>query len=189
MQKIILKSSGDSKDPVCTHVCALANTGGGLLVINSDVSEMDPQSPNKLVSATGADVRIVKHKDKPGIDIVVNSSDFPLQYHGRYYSIFGGRVFDSTAQVEAELREKEENSLWLEKPCQGISVDDLDWHAIEAFRLYASESDDDSFQDLSDIEVLDQLDLLSDGTPTLAAVLLFHSRPESIITNSDTYIS
>ena len=194
MERISLKWTADWQDNIMRNICALANTEGGSIVLTlaggcPDYPDVLYQTIQDLIEENGYGARLTRDSRRTWISIAVKKAENPVKFKDKYYSMFGGRVFDSTAQMEKEIRKEQEKSYWLDTPAEGIHIDDLDWTAIEKFRTLARNNGDDSYSELSDAEVLDNLGLLDEGTPTAAAVLLFHPDPDSVITNSDTRIS
>ena len=63
---------------------------------------------------------------------------------------------------------------------EGVTVEDLDKESFDIFRREAVRSKRMTKDDLnvSNVELLDSLDLLKDGKLTRAAVLLFHRTPQ-----------
>ena len=182
MERLRMTWDGEGTEGMLDLVSALANTAGGILVVEG----YPPSRADELsgpLSFMGDRVRV--SPDGGGVSLIVSRSDYPVRRHGHYLSIFGGRVFDATVQIESDLRRRAEKVYWLDRPYPEVRIDDLDWHAIEYFRELAG---DDS-QDPSDAGLLDSMGLLDEGTPTGTAVLLFHPCPESVLTGSFTRMS
>lgn len=104
----------------------------------------------------------------------------PISYRGVYYYRSGAtkQEFRGTALHQFLLKKMGLN--WEDIPCDGITLDDIDDGAIEYFWGHAIGDGrmEPESRKSSKEEVLSNLGLIKDGTPTNGAVLLFGKYPQ-----------
>ena len=184
------------RDEYLKWVCGFANAGGGKIYIGIDdagkvvgvknIKKLMEDIPNKIQSGLGiiADVNRLEKDGQEYIEIKIEPSSYPVNYHGEYHYRSGTtkQLLQGAALTEF-IREKT-GFLWDAVPVDNIGVDDLDCESIDIFKREAVRkkrmAKDDL--DMSNEELMDHLDLLEDGRLKRAAVMLFYRKPGRIIT-------
>ncbi|MCM1531572.1 MAG: putative DNA binding domain-containing protein [Bacteroides sp.] len=186
------------KDEYLKWVCGFANAHGGKIYIGIDddlsVVGLDkPQQalediPNKIVSLLGivAEVNLVAMEGKDVLEIIVEPSNIPISYKGSYYYRSGSTKQELKGLVLHQFLLKKTGLNWEDLPCRGASMTDIDNDAVAYFlkkAVKAQRMQPESI-DSSISEVLENLGLLSDGTPSNAAILLFGKNPQRFMATS-----
>ena len=177
-------------------VCGFANAQGGTIYIGIDdagkvvglkgIKKLMDDIPNQIQSGLGI-IADVNRRTQDGLDYIeikVNPSTYPVNYHGEYHYRSGSTKQQLQGAALTEFIREKTGYLWDAVPVDNISVNDLDPNSIAIFRREAvrkkrMEKED---LDISDEELLDHLDLLADGKLKRAAVMLFYRKPGRIIT-------
>ncbi|MCM1026633.1 MAG: putative DNA binding domain-containing protein [Roseburia sp.] len=177
-------------------VCGFANAQGGTIYIGiddagkvvglKDTRKLMDDIPNQIQSGLGI-IADVNKRTKDGLDYIeikVNPSTYPVNYHGEYHYRSGSTKQQLQGAALTEFIRQKTGYLWDAVPVDNIGVDDLDRNSLDIFRREAvrkkrMEKED---LDISDVELLDHLDLLVDGKLKRAAVMLFYQKPGRIIT-------
>lgn len=181
-------------DRYLKQVCGFANSEGGILKIGVDddgsiIGVKDPKSDMKKITDTIAN----KLSIYPSVDvdessnvitITVQRSSVPVDLDGQYYIRTGNTTQKATGRVYDLMISQRLNISWSDMPLEGVDITCLDRGAIDYFRKKALRKKIISQDSLNipDSELLVKLHLMTpDGTPTRAAILLFHPNPEDII--------
>lgn len=177
-------------------VCGFANAQGGTIYIGIDdagkvvgvkeIKKLMDDIPNQIQSGLGI-IADVNRQTKDGLDYIeikVNPSIYPVNYHGEYHYRSGSTKQQLQGAALTEFIREKTGYLWDAIPVDNISVNDLDRNSIDIFRREAIRKKRMEKEDLeiSDEELLDHLDLLADGKLKRAAVMLFYRKPGRIIT-------
>ncbi|MCM1117999.1 MAG: putative DNA binding domain-containing protein [bacterium] len=186
------------RDEYLKWVCGFANAQGGMIYIGIDdagkivgvknIKKLMEDIPNKIQSGLGiiADVNKLTENGLDYIEIKVEPSSYPINYHGEYHYRSGAtkQQFQGAALTEF-IREKT-GFLWDAVPIDNIDVEDLDRDSIDIFKREAVRKKRMTKDDLDipNDELMDHLDLLVDGKLKRAAVMLFYRKPGRIITGS-----
>ena len=131
-QNVEYKASWDDK--CIAWICGYANAKGGTMYIGIDDKTKQPiglnnpkklmeDIPNKIRNATGivADVALLRIQGKDVISVTVESSEYPICYHGKFYY--------RTGSVNMELTGIALTRFVLEKAKKG-------WDEVETFGGY-----------------------------------------------------
>lgn len=186
------------RDEYLKWVCGFANAQGGTIYIGIDdagnvigvknIKKLLEDIPNKIQSGLGI-ITDVNKRTKDGLDYIevkVEPSSYPVNYHGEYHYRSGAtkQQFQGAALTEF-IREKT-GFLWDAVPVDNIDVEDLDRESIEVFKREAVRKKRMTKEDLDipNAELMDHLDLLINGKLKRAAVMLFYRKPGRIITGS-----
>ena len=177
-------------------ICGFANAQGGTIYIGVDdagkvvgvkeIKKLMDDIPNQIQSGLGI-IADVNRQTKDGLDYIeikVNPSTYPVNYHGEYHYRSGSTKQQLQGAALTEFIREKTGYLWDAVPVDNISVNDLDRGSIDIFRREAVRKKRMEKEDL-DIpaeELLDHLDLLVDGKLKRAAVMLFYRKPGRIIT-------
>ena len=184
------------RDEYLKWVCGFANAQGGTIYIGIDdagnvvgvqnVKKLLEDIPNKIQTVLGI-VSDVNKKTKDGKDYVeirVEPSSYPVNYHGEYRS--GATKQQLKGFALTEFIRNKTGFLWDAVPVDNIGIEDLDQDSIEIFKREALRKQRMEKEDLDipNDELMDHLDLLVDGKLKRAAVMLFYRKPGRIITGS-----
>lgn len=177
-------------------VCGFANAQGGTIYIGIDddgkvvgvkeIKKLMEDIPNQIQSGLGI-IADVNRRTKDGLDYIeikVNSSTYPVNYHGEYHYRSGSTKQQIQGAALTEFIREKTGYLWDAIPVDNISVNDLDRSSFDIFRREAVRKRRMEKEDLniSDEELLDHLDLQVGGKLKRAAVMLFYRKPGRIIT-------
>lgn len=191
---------GDHKDPkerrhcILGYVVALANEKGGRLVFG-----MNDDSPHEVVGTSfeqgnlGAledaiyermQIRVnITEEFEPSKDapdrkrvIIFNVPSRPIGKMLKYEGVPLMRTGESLREMsDAEIFKilSEQEPDFSAKPCEGLTLDDLDPEAIKVMKLkYAEKNENPGFEGIPDKQALRDLDLLVDGKLNYAALVL-----------------
>ena len=193
-------NGGSHKDPkerrhcILGYVVALANENGGRLVFG-----MRDDSPHDVVGTTfeegnlGAledaiyeklQIRVrINEEFEPSKDaqgrkrvIIFNVPPRPIGKMLKFEGVPLMRTGESLREMsDAEMFKilSEQEPDFSAKPCEGLTLDDLEPEAIRVMKLkYAEKNDNPGFESVSDRQALSDLELLVDGKLNYAALVL-----------------
>ena len=186
------------RDEYLKWVCGFANAQGGRIFIGlkddgqvvgvTNSKKLMEDIPNKIRDTMGilTDVNLLQKDGKEYIEIKVNPSTYPINYQGEYHIRSGSTKQQLRGPALTAFLMEKTGSKWDAVPVEGIAVDDLDRESFEIFRREAVRNGRMTKEDLniSNLELLDHLDLLTDGKLKRAAVMLFHRKPGRIAAGS-----
>ena len=191
---------GAHKDPkerrhcILGYVAALANEKGGKLVFG-----MKDHRPHEVVGSTFAQENLGALEDaiyeKMQIRVPITeefepSKDVPNRKRVIIFNVpsrpigkmlkFEGVPLMRTGESLREMSDAEMYKILSEqepdfsaKPCEGLTMDDLDTEAIKVMKQrYAEKNDNAGFEGIPDEQALKDLDLLVDGKLNYAALVL-----------------
>lgn len=180
------------RDTVAQYCCALANVGGGLLVLgisderprtivgtNAYQEEALQEIKRFLISELGIRVDVEEYLDPAGRVLVFRAASrpkgVPIRYKGKYWIRYGQSLTHMTEDhlLDVFLETGQDFSA---NPCPKATLDDLDPVAIEAFRSrWIQKSGNQELKNLSPMQLLENADLLNDGQLTYASLILMGS--------------
>lgn len=183
------------RDEYLKWVCGFANAQGGAIYIGirddgtvagvANGKQLLEDIPNKIKDTMGiiADVNLLKEDGREYIEIKVNPSSYPVSYKGEYHYRSGSTKQQLRGAALTEFLVSKTGYRWDAVPVDSIGVDDLDKDSIDIFRREAIKNGRMSRKDLSisNEDLMDHLDLMTDGKLKRAAVLLFSKKPGRII--------
>ena len=183
------------RDEYLKWVCGFANAQGGRIYIGvcddgevvgiANSKKLIEDIPNKIQDTMGiiVDVNLLKKDDLDYIEIIVNSSTYPVNYRGEYHYRSGSTKQQLRGAALTEFLMEKTGQHWDAVPVDDISADDLDNDSFDIFRREAIRNGRISKSDLkmSNAELLDHLDLLVNGKLKRAAVMLFYKKTGRII--------
>jgi len=144
--------------------------------------------PNKIKDTVGilADVNLLGEGEEQHIEIIIRPSPFPVNYGGEYFRRSGSTNQQLTGQTLNYFVSDKLGIKWDGAPVQTVDVKDFNNDAFLIFREKALSSKRMSKEDLkvSNEELLEKLELLENGVPKRAAVLLFHQTPEKWVSGA-----
>ena len=186
------------RDEYLKWICGFANAQGGVLYIGkrddgsvcgvADSKKLMEDIPNKVRDVLGliVDVDLMNENGLDVIKITVEENPYPVNYKGEYHYRTGStkQLLQGSALTNFLLRKTGKN--WDSVPFENISIDDLDKESFDIFYREAIRSGRMSKDDLrlSNLELLEKLNLLDGTMLKRAAVLLFHRNPEKWITGA-----
>ena len=184
------------RDEYLKWVCGFANAQGGHIYIGvkddgtvigvPNSKKLLEDLPNKIRDTVGilVNVNLLLETDKEYIDIQVNPSSYPVNYHGEYYLRSGGTNQQLRGSMLTQFLMEKTGYHWDAVPVDSIGVDDLDNESLKIFRRESLKRHRMSEADLnvSNEELLERLDLMTDKKLKRAAVMLFYENPGKIIT-------
>ena len=178
-------------DKLAKYCCAIANSGGGKLVLGvtdrrprsvvgtqafSQLEEARRSLTERIPLMITVREEAVDGKRVLVFNIPARPVGMPLQYRGIYWS----RVADSLVPMSPnELRQVFGEAAYdfSAEVCPGATVDSLDVVCIETFRKrWQRKSRNSRIRSLSRSQLLRDADLLSDAGLTYAALILFGKR-------------
>lgn len=180
------------KDEILKWICGFANAQGGTIYIGksddgqvyglNNSKKLMEDIPNKIRDILGIIVDVNMHTEdgKEYIEIIVNSSSYPISYYGEYHYRAGSTKQLLKGQALNEFLLKKSGMTWDSMPISGVSVADLRNDSFDIFREQAVRSKRMTEEDInvSNEQLLDNLGLIEDGMLRRAAILLFHHNPE-----------
>ena len=184
------------RDEYLKWVCGFANAQGGTIYIGiddagnvvgvKDVKKLMEDIPNKIQSGLGIVADVNKHtKDgKDFLEIKVDSSSYPISYHGEFHYRSGATKQQLTGIALSEFITRKTGIHWEDTTVDDITVDDLDDESFKIFRREALRRKRMTEEELEvpNEELLYKLRLMRDGKLKRSAVLLFYHDP-SVIQN------
>jgi ATP-dependent DNA helicase RecG len=182
---------------VLGYVVALANEGGGKLILGVK------ENKNGLNIITGSkawegqegklkedifrdkQIRVETEVLHEGINrvLVIHIPKRPVGKTLKFEDVPLMRVGEDLLPMSDEqlfkiLQEQEPD--FSAKPCSGLTIDDIDEHAIEILKdKYSKKQNNPSFKTCSTARILSDLDLISGAQPNYAALILL-GKPEKI---------
>ncbi|MCD7717532.1 MAG: putative DNA binding domain-containing protein [Lachnospiraceae bacterium] len=184
------------RDEYLKWICGFANAQGGRIYIGTsddgtvigveESKKLLEDIPNKIQNTLGiiADVNLLSENGLDYIEIVVSPSSYPVNYKGEYHYRSGSTKQQLRGAALTQFIGEKTGLLWDAVPVDNISVADLDQRSLDIFRREAVKKERMTKEDLDipNEELLDHLDLLTDGKLKRAAVMLFYHKPGKIIT-------
>lgn len=186
------------RDEYLKWICGFANAQGGKLYIGAnddgtvigiqDSKKLLEDIPNKVRDILGiiVDVNLLTEDGKDYIEICVNPNTYPVNYRGEYHFRSGSTKQLLKGQALNQFLLKKTGITWDSVPVQSVSAQELRNDSFDIFREQAVKSrrmDEPDIQ-VSNEQLLDNLNLINEGALTRAAVLLFHHNPEKWIPGS-----
>ena len=180
------------RDDYLKWICGFANAQGGRIYIGVDDTgkvvgvqngkRLLEEIPNKIQTNLGflANVNLLSKNGMDYIEIIVSPSSYPVSYKGEYHFRSGSTKQILRGVALTEFISSKTGIRWEDSVIEGVTAEDLDKESFDIFRREAIRSKRMTKDDLnmSNAELLDNLDLLKDGKLTRAAVLLFHRTPQ-----------
>ena len=186
------------------EICGMANADGGKIFIGKDddgntvdlgvkeTKNLLESIPNSIVQSMNYyNVSVDGKSDDTGhyIEIIVHKAESPVFYQGKMYKRIGTANFCLEGKDQQNAFIEVRNKTWDSTLVDEVSIKDLDEESFQIFREEAIKSGHISGKALESREkILEELELVRNGKLTLAAVLLFHRRPSTVIPGSSVLI-
>ncbi len=177
-------------DDYLKWVCGFANADGGCIVIGKDDSgnvvglnyaqKLLEDLPNKIRDKLGLmpNVDLLEVDGKPLIEITVEPSNVPISLRGVYYWRSGSVKQELKGNALNEFLLKKMGLTWDRAIEANATLDDIDHSAIERFKADASKAGRlPDLTDLSDVDILKKLRLITREGITRAGLVLFGKDP------------
>lgn len=179
------------RDEYLKWLCGFANAQGGTIYIGIDdagnvvgvknVKKLMEDIPNKIQSGLGivADVDKLSKDGKSYLKITVQSSSFPISYHGEFHYRSGSTKQQLTGIALSEFIMQKTGVRWEDVTVDHVTVNDLDDESFKIFRREALRNRRMTKAELnvSNEELLQKLHLMTGGKLKRSAVLLFYKDP------------
>jgi len=176
---------------------AFANTKGGTILIGvSDRNEIKgvqvgketlKEWANQISQST--DPRIIPEIELAERNmkhiVIIKIKEFPIKpvsVKGRYFRRVENSNRIMTMQEIAEMHFHSVGTSWDKLPARDASIKDIDLEKVKRYIKKANETGRRKIQEgESPLQVLEKLELIKQGKPTWAAVLLFHKHPQRFL--------
>lgn len=190
------------RDEYLKWICGFANADGGRLYIGVDdtgkvvgvpnVKKLMEDIPNKIQTGLGivCSVDLLNEAGRDYIEIRVNPSSYPVNYHGEYHYRSGSTKQQLTGIALSEFIMRKTGVRWEDVTVDDISVEDLDDESFKIFRREALNSRrmTQAELDIPNAELLSKLHLIRNGKLKRSAVLLFYNNPSAVQNGSHVQI-
>ena len=195
-QNVEYKSSWH--DEYLKWVCGFANAQGAVMYFGVDddhevvglenVDRLMEDIPNKIVTTMGivVDVNLHEQDGLEYIEVVIEPSNIPINYRGKYYYRSGSTMQELRGPALQQFVLKKMGRSWDDVTIDRATIDDLDKSAIDYFlrKGYENGRISDEERNLPIETLLQNLDLINEeGRLKNAALLLFAKRPQRYFTS------
>lgn len=128
------------------------------------------------------EVNLLERDELPIIEINVAPSSSPINYRGEYHYRSGSTKQQLKGAALNDFLLRKTGARWDSITIDNLSVDNLDFESIRIFRQNAIRCKRMAEEDaqISNQDLLESLQLISNGKLTRAAALLFYRNPEKI---------
>ncbi|MBX2942714.1 MAG: putative DNA binding domain-containing protein [Cyclobacteriaceae bacterium] len=186
------------RDEYLKWICGFANANGGTIYIGiddhgnvvgvSDAKKLLEDIPNKVRDILGIIVDVDLHETENGSYIKINIDPYPngVNYKGQYHYRSGSTKQELKGAALDKFLLQKTGKRWDSVPVPNVSVEDLKSETFDFFRKRGVKSgrlDEGSFED-SNLQLLENLQLMEGKYLKRAAVLLFHPVPEKFFTGA-----
>ena len=180
------------QDEYLKWICGFANAQGAVMYfgVNDDrevvglnnTKKLLEDIPNKIVNFMGlvVDVNLCEQDGVEYIEVVVEPSNVPISFKGKYYYRSGSTMQELNGAALQQFILKKMGRTWDDIPNEFATIKDLDRHAIKYFLDNGIEAGriDKSEAKATTIRVIENLGLITeDGKLKNAALLLFAKNP------------
>lgn len=190
------------RDEYLKWICGFANADGGTILIGKDddgrtvgvsnAKQLMEDIPNKIQMNLGIVCDVRSHVDGTDeyIEIAVDPSPYPVNYHGEFHYRSGATKQVLKGNALTRFIFDRMGLSWESVRVGDVDPDDLWRESFSIFRTKALESGRMTEAELSrtDWDLLDKLGLVSKGQLNRAGVLLFSHFPEKWVARCYTRI-
>lgn len=186
------------RDEYLKWICGFANAQGGKLFVGvddngnvtgvPDAKRLMEDIPNKIATTLGlvCAVNLRKQNGLDYVEITVDASDIPINYHGQYHYRSGSTKQELTGSALQQFILKKMGRSWDDAPNRTATIyDDIDQESVSYFikkAVQAGRMPKDSATDSVEV-ILSNLNLISDdGRLKNSAILLFGKSPSKFFT-------
>lgn len=176
---------------------AFANTKGGTIFIGiSNMKEIRGVQVGKATLknwtnqiSQSTEPRIIPEVETIDINrkriVIIKIKDFPIKpvtVKGRCFRRVGNSNCVMTMQEIAQMHFHSVGMSWDKLPARGASIKDIDFKKVKGYIKNANKTGRRKIQeDENPLQVLEKLELIKEGRPTWAAILLFHRYPQRFL--------
>jgi len=176
---------------------AFTNTKGGTILIGiSDVNKIKGVQVGKETLkdwanqiSQSAEPRIIPEIERGKIDgkniVIIKIKEFPVKpvsVRGRYFRRVGNSNRVMTMQEITQMHFHSVGMSWDKLPARDASIKDIDFEKLKRYIKKANETGRRKIhEDENPSQVLEKLELIKEGKPTWAAILLFHKHPQRFL--------
>ncbi len=186
------------QDKYLEWICGFANAQGAVMYFGVDddhevvglknVDRLMEDIPNKIVTTMGivVDVNLHELNGLEYIEVVVEPSNIPINYKGKYYYRSGSTMQELRGPALQQFVLKKMGRSWDDVVNDRATIDDLDRTAIEYFlrKGYENGRITDEERNMPIEMLLENLDLIDEeGKLKNAALLLFAKKPQRYFTS------
>ena len=184
---------GNWHDEYLKWICGFANAQGAVMYFGVDndhevvglenVDRLMEDIPNKIVTTMGivVDVNLLEQDGLEYIEVVIEPSNIPINYRGKYYYRSGSTMQELRGPALQQFVLKKMGRSWDDVTNDHAKIDDIDRDAIDYFLrkgIDAQRIPEDQ-RNSSTVDVLSSLGLVDDdGGLKNAAILLFGKKPQ-----------
>ena len=184
-------------DKYLEWICGFANAQGAVMYfgVNDDhevvglkqTEKLLEDIPNKIVNFMGlvVDVNLYEQNGLEYIEVVIEPSNVPISYKGKYYYRSGSTMQELNGTALQQFIMKKMGRSWDDIPNDYATIKDLDRQAVKYFLENGIEAEriDKSEARASTERVIENLGLVTeDGKLKNAALLLFAKNPRKYFT-------
>ena len=176
---------------------AFANTKGGAILIGvSDRNEIKGVQVGKETLENWAnqisqstEPRVIPEIELGEINkkriVIIKIKEFPIKpvsVKGRYFRRVGNSNRVMNMQEIAQMHFHSVGMSWDKLPTRDASIKDIDLEKVKRYIKKANETGRRKIQaDENPLQILEKLELIKEGNPTWAAILLFHQHPQRFL--------
>lgn len=185
------------QDEYLKWICGFANAQGAVMYfgVNNEheivglenVDKLMEDIPNKIVTTMGivVDVNLHEQEGMEYIEVVVEPSNIPINYKGKYYYRSGSTMQELHGPAIQQFVLKKMGRSWDDISNEYATINDLDRSAIDYFLRKGIKAGriNEEEANASTRTVLENLNLVNeDGKLKNAALLLFAKKPQRYFT-------
>lgn len=184
-------------------VVAFSNTRGGVIIIGVDnqgnikgldiISETLKDWANRISQNTEPTVipDITREEIEAKPIVIIKVQEFPLKpvaTRGRCFRRMQSSNRQMSPQEIAQMHLLTAGSSWDALPSRDTDLNDIDLGKVDEFIKLSSVTGRRNFKkDVDPAEILEKLELVKEGVPTWASILLFGKRPQSPLTQAQVH--
>jgi len=184
-------------------VVAFSNTRGGVIVIGAsdrgDVKGIDigKKTLNSWTNQVtqGTEPTVIPEINVVELDgktmMLIHIKEFPLKpvaTRGRCFKRVGNSNRQMSPQEIAQMHLSATGSSWDALPAKDATINDIDFEKVKGYIKKAGSIGRRKIGDDEDlVRVLEKMELIKDGKPTWAAILLFGKRPQSLLSQAKVH--
>ncbi len=186
------------KDEYLKWICGFANAQGGTIYLGvkddktvcgiDNVEKLLEDLPNKIQSVLGLLVEVNLDEKPEGdvVEILTEPYPYPVNYKGQYYYRSGSTMKELKGPALDKFLLSKQGKHWDGVPVPKLAISDLDLKSIGTFQSMAGKNQRITPGDLKDTDeqLFNKLRLFEKKLLKKAAILLFHSDPESIVSGA-----
>ena len=176
---------------------AFANTKGGTILIGiSDINKVKGVQvgretlknwANQISQST--EPRVIPEIELGEINkkrvTIINIKEFPIKpvsVKGRYFRRVGNSNRVMNMQEIAQMHFHSVGMSWDKLPARDATIEDIDLGNVKRYVRKANETGRKNIDENENpLQVLEKLELMKEGKPTWAAILLFHKHPQRFL--------